>query len=67
MKLYEIEAVQPSIKKQLPTENKLKGKLRIPLKRNSLKESEENSKKLSSIAAKYPFCIIYKTKNNDPL
>jgi hypothetical protein len=36
-------------------------------KRDPVAERDEISKKLNLIAARYPFCVVYKTRNNDPL
>jgi hypothetical protein len=40
---------------------------RSEIRKNSLSNIEEVSRKLNSLAAEYPFCVLYKPKANDPL
>ncbi|MBS1917710.1 MAG: hypothetical protein JST87_15675 [Bacteroidetes bacterium] len=67
MKTFEITISSNNVKIQPATESKRNLEFKRTLKRNPFEEREEVLKELNSRAAKYPFCITYKTKNHDPL
>jgi hypothetical protein len=67
MKTFEITISKNAAKIQPAKERKRNFDFKSVSKRNPFEEREEILKELNSRAAKYPFCITYKTKKHDPL